>query len=190
MITGYIIACFLVGISCFALTSMAWLSMVVLAALLLPMVWPHKSSRVALISIFATLLFVQVWIASDMGGATWLAFSATWISLATFLFKKCDKDMFVTVCFCILSALTYFFGRTSGAEFSATSTGFPYLLAANIFAIIAILYAGWRGGISLQHMGTTGRIFGMVDDTFLSPRNSVAYLSGIKKEAPEVKEGL
>lgn len=186
----YVIACLAASLVVYGAFMVPWVSIMLLAVLLLPVTLGSVKSRWAVGLYIPAVLLVQLFKFEDAPDPLlWISFAGFWVGMAALLRWLGAHHFCITMY--TLSGLSYFFGRMAGAEFSATSTGFPYLLAANIFAIIAILYAGWRGGIpSFTNMGAHLRVFRMADGSFLSHRNSVAYLSGIKKEAPKVKEGL
>lgn len=137
-----------------------WHSILLFAVLVAPVAWANPKSRWAVGVYIPAVLLVQIFKASFHPDYLWVSFAAYWVAFSALILKL--KSSPVIVSLHVFSALSYFAGKMAGAEFSATSTGFPYLLSANIFAIIAILYAGWLGGISIRNMGTHSRTWGLV----------------------------
>jgi hypothetical protein len=163
-----------------------------LAALVLPVTWPNPKSKWAVGLYIPAVLFVQLFPKYIDPYDLWIAFAVFWVGFAT-VQRALGSYVIPMACY-TLSGLTYFFGWVAGAEFSATYTGYPYLLAANIFAIVAILYAGWRGGILIGDMGvfrgawpmglgSSGRV-GIADRSLGSD-----LVVKKKKEAPQVRGG-
>lgn len=146
---AYIIACFSISVFAFLNTGVAWSSMVLLAGLLLPMVWASKKNSWALIVMIGALLLVQTYRVGDLGDLIWLAFFATWVCVGVVLHRYLKTSW--TALFCVFSSFSYLFGKLSGAEFNPETTGFPYMLSGNVFVILAILIAGWRGGLHVKN---------------------------------------
>jgi hypothetical protein len=119
----------------------AWVSIALLAVLLAPVTFPDPRAKWLCGVYVFTVLLVQVYPHDNWA---WVSFGATWAAAAAFLASR--NTYAISTLAIVCASLSYLAGRVAGADFSATYTGFPYLLSGNIFAIIAILYAGWRGG--------------------------------------------
>jgi|GEM_PF-6132144 len=151
MRVAYVIVSFAISVYVFLNTGIAWSSMVLLAGLLLPMVWASKQNRWALIVMVGALLLVQTYRAGSIGDFIWLAFFATWVCVGIILHRWLGASW--PALFCVFSSFSYLFGKLTGSEFNPETTGFPYMLSGNLFVIMAILIAGWRGGLHVENTG-------------------------------------
>lgn len=144
---AYIGICFAACCGVYVLSGVAWSAMVLLSILLLAIAWHDRKSRAVLMYIGAALLFVQLWMMAGLGESTWIAFFATWVAVSWAMWRRSGVHNWPSIALCVFSALAYLFGRISGADFAPTPTGFPYLLAGNVFVILAIVVAGARGAL-------------------------------------------
>ena len=153
---AYIIASVLAGLCVYLGFGVAWWGISVMALLFLPAVWLDRPSRVAVGVYIPAVLLVQLFKLPGFEPFIWLAFGATWVYVAWVVARA---GAMAPAFLYLMSAMCYPTGRIiTNVEFSASNAGFPYLLAANIFAILALVVAGLRGAFITRNIGTYGGV--------------------------------
>jgi hypothetical protein len=98
--------------------------------------------RVALLYIFAGLLFVQVWKFLPVGDLIWLCFAASWVAISAAISRHHVTSATLT----LSSAMCYPIGRFGGFDFAPGDPMWTSALFwADIALLSAILVAGGRG---------------------------------------------
>lgn len=155
MAIAYVIAALAVSVAHYAAFWVPWHSILLFAVLVAPVAWASPKSRWAVGVYIPAILLVQLLKGSIPVDYLWVSFAGYW-SLFCFVIYRLGSSAVLTSLF-IMSSFPYFMGRMMGAEFSAESTGFPYLLASNVFAIIAILVAGMQGANHIRNTSSSYR---------------------------------